>query len=669
MNRNQRRLAKKSSAGSNSAALFALAVEHHVNNRLDDAERLYNEAISADKNNRSSSYNNLGLIFLDRGQVTESIGLFRMAIESNRNNGDAYNNLANALKKIDRFEESLMNYERSVRINPRFVNGYVNIGSLLRDTGKIDQAIPYFERAIRLEPNNGEAYLNLGNAYELLHMSKEAVYNFEVAISLMPESASAYNNLGSAILTQGKIQKSLDCLHKALAIKPDYPNAYLNMGNALTLLCRPEEAAECYEKVLAMEPGHVGALSNLLLTLNYMDMDPRVLAQRHFEVGSRIEAPFLQFRRKHENVRDIGRKLRIGYISPDLRNHAIVFFLEPLMKAHDRTAVEVFCYADVYRPDNATSRLQALSDSWLFTSGMTDQDLAEQIQADGIDILVDLAGHSANNRLPMFARKPAPIQVTWLGFPNTTGMTTIDFRLVDAVSDPPGEADAHASETLARLDSGFLCYEPPPEAPSPAPLPCLKTGTFTFGSFNNLAKLSPATFDAWGRLLNRLPTARLLIKSYLLADESARALCLARLNERGINSERVTLLEGIPDKATHLAAFHEVDVALDSLPYNGTTTTCDALWMGVPVVTLAGSRHAGRVGASLLTHVNLPELIARDISHYIDIAAGFAADPESLATLRAGLRERMNASPLCNRRAFARSVEKAYRAMWRQWCA
>ena len=300
------------------------------------------------------------------------------------------------------------------------------------------------------------------------------------------------------------------------------------------------------------------------------------------------------------------------------------------------------------------------------TVGLSDEELAERIRADGIDILVDLAGHTAKNRLRVFARKPAPVQVTWLGYPNTTGLEAIDYRLVDAVTDPVGEADAWASETLVRLEGGFLCYGGLKDAPEPTVPPCLKTGTVTFGSFNNPAKVSAATFDAWATLLSRLPQARLLLKGTPFADAATRALFLARLGERGVAAERIELVAWLPGAAAHLALYHRVDIALDPFPYNGTTTTCEALWMGVPVVTLRGDRHAGRVGASLLSQIGLTDLIANSVEEYVEIALALARNPGRLDELRRTLRPRMAASPLCDGRAFARKIEAAFRTMWQR---
>jgi protein O-GlcNAc transferase len=346
----------------------------------------------------------------------------------------------------------------------------------------------------------------------------------------------------------------------------------------------------------------------------------------------------------------------------------VAYFVEPLLENHDRQVAEVFCYAEVMQPDAVTMHLKGLADHWLVTVGLSDDEMAERIGTDGIDILVDLAGHTANNRLRVFARKPAPVQVTWLGYPNTTGLEAIDYRLVDAVTDPVGEADAFASETLVRLEGGFLCYGGLKGAPEPAASPCRKTGTVTFGSFNNPAKVSAATFDAWATLLARLPQARLLLKGKPFADAATRALFLARLGERGVAAERVELMAWLPDAAAHLGLYNQVDIALDPFPYNGTTTTCEALWMDAPVVTLRGDRHAGRVGASLLSQIGLTDLIANSVEEYVEIARALAGDPGRLDDLRRSLRPRLAASPLCDGRAFARKIEAAFRNMWQQWC-
>ncbi len=370
----------------------------------------------------------------------------------------------------------------------------------------------------------------------------------------------------------------------------------------------------------------------------------------------------------YANPRETPRRLKVGYVSPDLCQHSVAYFVEPLLRAHNRQAVEVYCYADVTRPDPVTARLKGYADHWLTTVGQLDGDLAERIRVDGIDILVDLAGYTSGNRLGVFARKPAPIQVTWLGYPNTTGLDTIDYRIVDAVTDPIGEADAWASETLLRLEGGFLCYSPMGDWPPPTFPPCLASDRITFGSFNNPAKLSDSTLDMWAKLLDRLPRAGLLLKGKPFGDETTRALFQSRLAERGVDLARVELAPWQSIEVMHLELYGRVAVALDSFPYNGATTTCEALWMGVPVVTLLGNRHAGRVGASLLTQIGLTDWIARSAEEYLDIATMLAEDPAKLKDLRQALRPRLLRSPLCDAHAFACKLEAAYRNMWKRWC-
>jgi predicted O-linked N-acetylglucosamine transferase (SPINDLY family) len=418
-----------------------------------------------------------------------------------------------------------------------------------------------------------------------------------------------------------------------------------------------------------MKPDFSQAFSGLLFGLNYDDkLTNHYLFAAHREWDERYGQRVPTFT-TYDNDRDATRRLRIGYLSPDFREHSVAYFVESLLRGHDRQKVEVFCYAEVTRPDSVTTRLQGLADHWLVTVGLSDQRLAERIRTDGIDILVDVAGHTVGNRLLAFARKPSPVRVTWLGYPNTTGLKAIDYRLVDAVTDPVGEADAWASEALVRLEDGFLCYRGLRDGPEPTSPPCLRAGTVTFGSFNNPAKVSTATFDAWGKLLSRSPQARLILKGIWFADAATRALFLARLGERGVPAERVELLAWQPGAAEHLALYHQVDIALDPFPYNGTTTTCDALWMGVPVITLRGHRHAGRVGASLLTQVGLTDLIADSIEEYVELALALAGNPGRLDALRRTLRPRMATSPMCDEGAFACKMEAAFRSMWQHWCA
>ncbi len=646
---------------------MVLAVTLHQAGRLAEAEAAYNEILALDPNNYMA-HNNLGLMALDLGQQEIAEERLRKAVTINPQSADAFNNLGNLYRAQRRYDQAVMVLEQAARISPKAGPAYVNLGLTYEAVGKFDQAIASYQHALKLVPTMNEAWSNLGNTLHHLGRIDEAVVAYETALRHRPDYPEALNNLGNAYRTLGKLDQATVCFERALSVRPDYLDAYLNLGNTHTDLGRHDDAVRCYGRILELNPDHVDAISNMLFSLNYSDhIAPQTLAARHFELGQKLES-MVTAATRHANSRDPGRRLRVGYISADFRKHAVTYFFEPLMRSHDRRMVEIFLYSQAATPDEMSHRLQSMADHWLQTLGMGDDALAARIQADGIDILVDLSGHSAHNRLPMFARKPAPIQATWLGYANTTGLKSVDYRFVDAVSDPEGAADPLASETLVRLPGGFLCYQPPPESPAPAPPPCLENGFITFGSFNNFAKLSASTLDAWGRLLARVPNSCLLIKSRFFADDGPRTLLLRRLAERGVASERVILLEGILDTAGHLGSYHRVDIGLDPFPYNGTTTTCEALWMGVPVVTIAGDRHLARVGASLLHHVGLDELIAADVDDYIDIAVALAGDPARMSALRAGQRARMAASSLCDPVAFTRSLEVAYREMWCRWC-
>ena len=553
---------------------------------------------------------------------------------------------------------------RAAAKNPNY---FFDFGNRLRDQGKLEEAVAAFRRAIGIKPDFAEAHSSLGIVLAKQGKVEEAVAAFRRAIGIEPDYAEAHSNLGIMLVSQGKFEEAVAAFRRAIGIKPDFVEAHSNLGTTLARLGKVEEAVAAFRRAIGIKPDFVEAHSSLAFCLNFSDKVTAVeLFAAHRDWDERFGHP-TSTPKAYANKREFERRLKIGYVSPDFREHSVAFFFEPLLREHDRRAVEVFCYADLVRPDAVSSRLQSNADHWLVTVGLSDDALVERIREDSIDILVDLAGHTGK-RLRVFVRRPAPVQVTWLGYPNTTGLNAIDYRLVDAVTDPAGEADALASETLVRLEGGFLCYGCPKDAPEPGMPPCLATGTVTFGSFNNPAKLSDATLDTWARLLDRLPQARLLLKGLPFTDAATRALFLSRLVEREVAAERVELVGWLQSNAAHMALYDRVDIALDPFPYNGTTTTCETLWMGVPVVTLRGSCHAGRVGASLLTQADLTDWIAGSMEDYLEIAATLAGDPAQLKDLRRSLRPRLASSSLCNGRAFARKIEAAYRAMWQRWC-
>jgi predicted O-linked N-acetylglucosamine transferase (SPINDLY family) len=412
------------------------------------------------------------------------------------------------------------------------------------------------------------------------------------------------------------------------------------------------------------DPTNVAYHSTCLFTMQYRpDFSPVQMlaeARRWNELHAR---PLANKIKPHSNDRSPDRKLRIGYVSADLRTHSVAFFFMPLLLHHDRANFQIFCYSNVKQPDAITSFLKNRSDAWRDIASISDESVVAMIRADAIDILVDLSGHSLGNRLGVFARKPAPIQASYLGYANTTGLATMDYRLTDALADPPGMTDGFNAEKLWRLAGCAWCYRPPGQLPEPYPAP---RGPVTFGCFNTNTKINPPLIDLWAQLLHAVPGSRLVLKSTGAGIASARQRLLDQFGQRGIQQDRLELLGMIPDLREHLAFYNRIDVALDTYPYHGTTTTCEALWMGVPTVVLAGQSHMSRVGVSLLTHAGLPEFIAATPQDYLSIASGLAASSRARSP-RAAIRAKIRSSPLLDGKRLAKEIESAFRRMWRTW--
>ncbi len=660
------------------AAINPAYLDAHINlggalealGRLDEAAESYQRGLAVAPQT-PGLLSRLGTLCQQRGRPEEAVAYYQQALAIAPDFTEALNNLGIVLKEVGRAEEAVTCLERALLLKPNYPEAYLNLGNALRDLGRAEEAAEKYELGLQVRPDDSSLLFSLGVLLQSRGKVYDAILRYERAVAAKPDFHVAFNNLGLGYKEQGYLKPAIERLSRSLALKPDYQDALLNLGNVFKDLGQFEDAVARYDQALRVNPDFIGALHNRLFTLTGMDaVTAEVVAAEHRQVGAKLmalapEGPVAPF----ANVRDAGRRLRIGYASPDFRRHSVSYFLEPLLAAHDRSNVEIFCYAEVAQPDEITVRLQAHADHWLITAGLSDDVLAARIRADAIDILVDLAGHTSGNRLPLFARRPAPIQATWLGYPNTTGLPTIDYRLVDAVSDPPGWGDDLASETLLRLPGGFLCFAPPAESPPPGAPPCLASGTITFGSFNNPSKISLPTVESWSAILKRVPGSRLLLKGRQLVDAMTCDLLRGRFADQGLAAERVEMQGFLPDTGSHLGVYHRVDIALDPFPYNGTTTTCEALWMGVPTVALAGDRHGARVGASLLTRVGLESLIAPNRDEYVELAVRLAGDRKRLVDLRAALRPRMASSTLCDAAAFARSVEVAYREIWERWLA
>jgi len=649
------------------ALAWQRALAHYRAGRLEEAERACRRLLEAQPAH-ADALHLLGAIAHARGAAAEAVELLEEAARLAPDRAEFLNTLGAAYLAQGRPAEAEDCLRGALALDARSADAHNNLGIALRELGRRAEAETSLRQAIALRADFAEAHNNLGNLLRETGRAKEAEASYRRALRLRPAYAEAHAGLGAALREQGRLEEAARCAERAIVLQPRYAEAHNDLGAALFGLGRLAEAERAYRAALDLEPDLAIASANLAYLLNCAPArPPEEVFAAHREAARAISvAPDP---RPHANDPQPDRRLRVGYVSADLRRHSVAYFFEPLLEHHDRRAVETFCYAASARADEVTARLQRHCAHWCEAYALDDAQLAKRIRADRIDILVDLSGFSAGNRLAALARKPAPVQVTWLGYPNTTGLEAVDWRLTDALADPPGCTERFHVERLLRLPRGFLCYRPPEQAPAVGELPLLRTGRLTFGCFNHLPKLTDPMLALWARLLAALPDARLMLKSFGLSAESARRDLLARLARQGIGAERVELRAPQETLAAHLACYGEVDIALDVFPYNGATTTCEALWMGVPVVSLAGATHVARVGASILTHAGLPELVAESPERYVEIALSLARDRARLAALRAGLRERLRASALLDARGFARQLEDAYRSMWKEWCA
>lgn len=551
---------------------------------------------------------------------------------------------------------------------PNRLTAMLDKGRDYQQKGNLAQAIACFTKATHLAPEHAVARHELGVSYQLSGELAKAESCYRLACTLAPELGSAHYNLGNILSEQGKIIEAISCLQQAIQLEPDNTDALTNIGVALYELGQVEEAINYFQQALTINPSSQNLHSTLVSALHYTSA---ATAHDIFQQSSlwwKAHGHPLYRRILHANAPCPTRKLKIGYISPDFREHSIYYFIAPLLDGHDRSRYETYCYSDVMRPDKATAEIKALADHWRDIASLSDEAVSIAIQQDGIDLLVDLAGHMIGNRLRVFAKKPAPVQISWLGYPGTTGLPTIDYRLVDRITDPPGEADHCHSEKLLRLPGCFLCYQPPNEALPPTPSPVASTGIFTFGSFNNPAKINPPLIATWAAILRQLPGSRLLLKGKHLSDNSVQHSFLKSFANHGVGAAQIAFSPLLPSRREHLALYNDIDLCLDTFPYNGTTTTLEALWMGVPVLTMLGERHASRVSASILFGLCLPDLIAPNPQAYIDTALRLAAQPSPLCSSRASLRQALLSSSLCDVRLFTTRIEYAYRQAWQEWC-
>lgn len=566
--------------------------------------------------------------------------------------------------RAGRLTEAERGYRDILLDEPEHPDSLHLLGVIALQTGNLESALALVQRAVALRPDAAACRNNLGQIFERLKRDDEASRCYEEAIELDRSYAEAHNNLGYARARQDRTADAEALYRTAIDLDATYAEPHTNLGNLLKDRGELDAAIACYRRAIELRPDLSELHSNLLLSLHYhRGYSPADLEREHRAWAERHVAPLKAIRLPHENRAEPDRRLRIGYVSPDFREHPVARFVLPLFREHDREQVEVFAYSDAMPADAVTGMVRDHVDRWRDVATLSDELLADVVRADGIDILVDLAAHSARNRLLAFARKPAPLQITYLAYCSTTGVDAIDYRVTDRFLDPPGET-SHYTETSLHLPHCYWCYAaPPPDLR--ALLPTLRYGgPPTFGCLNNFAKVSDLTLDLWMRLLRRVPEARLLVYA---RTEAHHARVRRALRGSGVKESRVGFV-GRQPLADYLALYRSIDVALDPHPFGGGTTTCDALWMGVPVVSLAGSTAVSRAGSTLLATAGLGGLVARSAEQYVELAAGLIRDTSGVAALRRELRERIESSPLMDAPHFARDLESAFRTVWRAWC-
>ena len=632
--------------------------------RMDEAERAYRRALELDpKLYRAAT--NLGNLLAGLKRTDEAVELHRRAIGAAPSNLPSLRALARIHYERGEHLEAERRYREAHALAPEHPDTLNALGVVLKDLGRREEAIACWCEVLQRQPGYATAHNNLGVLFRLMRQSLQAVEHLREAVRLAPRDAMAAANLAHALIDLGQIGEAEGIARAILQREPANAEGHLMLGFALVYEGRVEEAVASFLEAHRFAPQSALVISNTLFSSLYSgERSAAAILELHRELAARI-APAAPPRLVWRNTRETDRRLRIGYLSPDLRGHPVTTFFEPVLAHHDAQAFEVHCYSTTNAPDTATERLRSKAAVWRDCHALTDGRLAAQIEEDAIDILVDLAGHTAQNRAPVLRSKPAPVQVLYIGYPSTGGLPEVDYLVADRHVCPP-RTERFYTERIARLDGSFWCYRPADLAPEPGPPPMARNGYVTFGSFNALQKMSDATVEAWAQILAAVPDGHLVLKSLAFADEGTRRAVEGRFARADIEPARLEVLPP-SDNAAFLAEYRRVDVALDPFPYNGGTTSCDALWMGVPLVTLAGERFCARMGLSVLEHVGLPELVAYTVPDYVRIAVELARDPPRMAALRNSLRPRMAASPLCDGARVARELEAAYRMMWRTW--
>ena len=650
----------------------------------------------------AEAYFHLGDCYEKKQLWEESCKVLRKAVELSPHFAEAHNNLGLALRELNLFAEARQAFLRAIESSSHFPDPRFNIGQLDHDADRMEEAHGWFRKALEIDPNNAQAHLCLGNYFNKLGQPEVAMTWLRKALEIRPDFPQALNNLGNILLGLRRNKESIEVLETAIRQKPDFHEAHANLGNSYKEMGLPDLAETTLLEAIRLKPDFAAAHSNLgnayfdqgkmdqaiasykkgidlkqndrdfipnyLFALNYgTQLGEMEICEEHKRLCHEFFDHLTDSAPPCDNDRDPQRKLRVGYVSPDFWMHPVARFMVPLLENHDRKEVEVFAYSSRFLKDPITFECQKRIDHWREVHGLTDAELAQIIRKDKIDILVDLTMHSRDCRPRVFAMKPAPVLVSYLAYAGTTGLKAMDYRLTDIYLDPPGKKTYAFTEKPLRLPVCWWNFQLPPGVPFPevAPAPCVKNGFVTFGSLNNFGKVNPIAREAWAAILAEVPGSKLLLH---IKHTRIRENIIQFFEEKGVSADRIQMI-GYQDGPDYIKTYHQIDIALDPFPFAGGTTTFDSLWMGVPVVTLAGERAVGRGGLSIMSTLGRKEWVGYSIEEYKKIAIRLAGDFEGLTKIRASLRAEIAQSPLMDSPMFAREVEKHYRAIWKEWCA
>ncbi|MBL8197846.1 MAG: tetratricopeptide repeat protein, partial [Chromatiales bacterium] len=613
------------------------------------------------------AHNNLANLLLDLGRPAEALESAQAARALRPDDPLVNANMGRALLRLDRPGEAIPHLRMALQASPGAHELRDMLARAFLDAGQLDEGAAVFAEVEELAANDFPLLQLMSRFYHRIKRGADAERCLLQMRHINPRHAPVYADLAHLYIDFGEYSRAIEVARDGLKLDPDSATFLNLLAISQTSHGLVDDALQSYRRVIELAPNNALAHSNLLLTMHYVsELDPAEIYAEHQRFG-RVHTPPALATRSFPNAPEPGRRLRIGYLSPDIRRHSVAFFLEPLLDYRDRERFEVYAYAAVKTVDEVTTRLRGKFDQYRSVFDMPNPVLAQLMKADQIDILIDLAGHAGSPHAPTLGYKPAPVLVTYLGYPDTTGIETVDYRISDWISDPPG-AEASNTEQLVRLPDGFLCFRPPGDLPAVGAPPSTTKGYVTFGSYNREFKVSRKALDLWCRILLAVPGSRLIMKSVASGDPATRERQLGDFEQRGVDRNRVQLVGFVPEQKDHLAAYREIDIALDTYPYHGTTTTLDSLLMGVPVVSLSGYNHASRVGASLLSQAGLQEFIAYSEDEYVAKAVALAGNPAQLAALHGKLSERFLASSLCDGPGFVRKFEFALCGMWLNWC-